>query len=80
LENKDKFSCSDDDSPVDDGSDGAANDGAANDGAVNDGAVNDGAANDAADDADILSNDSYNTEEEGRFVNSLVENYELRKK
>ncbi|CAB5138376.1 unnamed protein product [Rhizophagus irregularis] len=49
LENRDKFTHSDDDSHdgnnVDDGGDGAADDGAADD--------------------DILSIDSYNTEEEG---------------
>ncbi|UZN98750.1 uncharacterized protein OCT59_000038 [Rhizophagus irregularis] len=60
--------------------DGAANDDAANDGAANDGAANDGAANDGIADDDILSIDSYNTEEEGRYVNSLLENYGLHKK
>ena len=79
LENKDKFSCSEDDSPdvndVNDGGDGATDDDVANDDAANDGAANDGVADD-----DILSSDSYNTEEDGRYVNSLIENYELHKK
>ena len=74
LENKDKFSCSEDDSPdvndVNDGGDGASDDDAANDDAANDGVADD----------DILSSDSYNTEEDGRYVNSLIENYELHKK
>ncbi|CAB4390176.1 unnamed protein product [Rhizophagus irregularis] len=96
LENRDKFTHSDDDSHdgnnVDDGGDGAADDGAGaaddgatndgrpNDGAANDGAANDGAANDGIADDDILSIDSYNTEEEGRYVNSLLENYGLHRK
>ncbi|UZO20629.1 uncharacterized protein OCT59_013052 [Rhizophagus irregularis] len=96
LENRDKFTHSDDDShdgnDVDDGGDRAAddragaadddvtNDGAANDDAANDGTANDGAANDGIADDDILSIDSYNTEEEGRYVNSLLENYGLHKK
>ncbi|UZO12054.1 uncharacterized protein OCT59_003604 [Rhizophagus irregularis] len=106
LENRDKFTHSNDDSydgnDVDDGgdraaddragaaddgvtndgrpNDGAANDDAANDGAANDGAANDGAANDGIADDDILSIDSYNTEEEGRYVNSLLENYGLHRK
>ncbi|GET61032.1 hypothetical protein GLOIN_2v1883439 [Rhizophagus irregularis DAOM 181602=DAOM 197198] len=83
LENRDKFTHSDDDShdgnDVDDGGDRAAddragaaddgvtNDGRPNDGAANDGAANDGAANDGIADDDILSINSYNTEEEGRF-------------
>ena len=79
LENKDKFSCSEDDSPdvndVNDGGDGTTDDDAANDDAANDGVANDGVADD-----DILSSDSYNTEEDGRYVNSLIENYELHKK
>lgn len=79
LENKDKFSCSEDDSPdvndVNDGGDGATDDDAANNDAANDGAANDGIADD-----DILFSDSYNTEEDGRYVNSLIENYELHKK
>lgn len=98
MENRSKFSCSDDDSldgnDADDGdgdgagkaNDGAekANDGAdkANDGAAandgDDGATEDGATEDGA--ADEIFSDSYNTEEEGRFVNSLLENYELRRK
>ncbi|UZO10304.1 uncharacterized protein OCT59_001895 [Rhizophagus irregularis] len=45
-----------------------------------DGTANDGAANDGIADDDILSIDSYNTEEEGRYVNSLLENYGLHKK
>ncbi|GBC43481.2 hypothetical protein GLOIN_2v1883439 [Rhizophagus irregularis DAOM 181602=DAOM 197198] len=71
-----------DDGVTNDGrpNDGAANDDAANDGAANDGAANDGAANDGIADDDILSIDSYNTEEEGRYVNSLLENYGLHKK
>ncbi|UZO18754.1 uncharacterized protein OCT59_010066 [Rhizophagus irregularis] len=74
--------------------DGVTNDGRPNDdGAANDdarwcrrrwcggdGAANDGAANDGIADDDILSIDSYNTEEEGRYVNSLLENYGLHKK
>ncbi|GBC51666.2 hypothetical protein GLOIN_2v1883439 [Rhizophagus irregularis DAOM 181602=DAOM 197198] len=60
--------------------DGRPNDGAANDDAANDGTANDGAANDGIADDDILSIDSYNTEEEGRYVNSLLENYGLHKK
>ncbi|UZO13785.1 uncharacterized protein OCT59_005272 [Rhizophagus irregularis] len=63
--------------------DGRPNDGAANDDAANDGAANDGAArggHDGIADDDILSIDSYNTEEEGRYVNSLLENYGLHKK
>ena len=84
LENKDKFSCSEDDSPdvndVNDGGDGATDDDAANDDAANDDAANDSAANDGVADDDILSSDSYNTEEDGRYVNSLIENYELHKK
>ncbi|UZO21735.1 uncharacterized protein OCT59_014122 [Rhizophagus irregularis] len=104
LENRDKFTHSDDDShdgnDVDDGGNGAADDGAGaatNDGAdaaVNDGtgaAVNDGtgaatndgagaAVNDGIADDDILSSDSYNTEEEGRYVDSLLENYGLHRK
>ena len=89
LENKDKFSCSEDDSPdvndVNDGGDGATdddatNDDAANNSVANDGTANDGAANDGVADDDILSSDSYNTEEDGRYVNSLIENYELHKK
>jgi len=47
---------------------------------ANDDAANDGAANDGVADDDILSSDSYNTEEDGRYVNSLIENYELHKK
>jgi len=47
---------------------------------ANDGAANDGAANDGVADDDILSSDSYNTEEDGQYVNSLIENYELHKK
>ncbi|UZO19217.1 uncharacterized protein OCT59_010516 [Rhizophagus irregularis] len=80
LENRDKFTHSDDDShdgnDVDDGGNGAADDGAG--AATNDGAgaaVNDGIADD-----DILSSDSYNTEEEGRYVDSLLENYGLHRK
>ncbi|UZN99311.1 uncharacterized protein OCT59_000589 [Rhizophagus irregularis] len=67
---------------ADDGvtNDGRPNDGAANDDAANDGAANDGAANDGIADDDILSIDSYNTEEEGRYVNSLLENYGLHRK
>ncbi|GES99566.1 hypothetical protein GLOIN_2v1877636 [Rhizophagus clarus] len=96
LENRDKFTHSDDDShdgnDVDNGGDGAADDGAgaADDGATNDGrpndsaandsAANNGAANDSIADDDILSSDSYNTEEEGRYVNSLLENYGLHRK
>ena len=84
LENKDKFSCSEDDSPdvndVNDGGDGATDDDVANDDAANDGVANDGAANDGVADDDILSSDSYNTKEDGRYVNSLIENYELHKK
>ncbi|UZO27906.1 uncharacterized protein OCT59_021458 [Rhizophagus irregularis] len=60
--------------------DGRPNDGAANDDAANDGTANDGVANDGIADDDILSIDSYNTEEEGRYVNSLLENYGLHKK
>ncbi|UZO01550.1 uncharacterized protein OCT59_020064 [Rhizophagus irregularis] len=60
--------------------DGRPNDGVANDDAANDGTANDGAANDGIADDDILSIDSYNTEEEGRYVNSLLENYGLHKK
>ncbi|CAB4406124.1 unnamed protein product [Rhizophagus irregularis] len=83
LENRDKFTHSDDDShdgimvnDVDNGGDGA---GAAvtNDGKLNDGATND---NNDAGDKGILSSDSYNTEEEGRYVNSLLENYRLYRK
>ncbi|PKC51747.1 hypothetical protein RhiirA1_483079, partial [Rhizophagus irregularis] len=88
LENRDKFTHSDDNShngnDVDDGGDGAADDraGAADDGATNDGrpnddVANDGAANDGIADNDILSIDSHNTEEEDRYVNSLLENYGL---
>ncbi|GET00280.1 hypothetical protein GLOIN_2v1883439 [Rhizophagus clarus] len=96
LKNRDKFTHSDDDShdgnDVDNGGDGAADDGAgaADDGATNDGrpndsaandsAANNGAANDSIADDDILSSDSYNTEEEGRYVNSLLENYGLHRK
>ncbi|GBC53210.2 hypothetical protein GLOIN_2v1883439 [Rhizophagus irregularis DAOM 181602=DAOM 197198] len=96
LENRDKFTHSDDDShdgnDVDDGGDRAAddragaaddgvtNDGRPNDGAANDDAANDGAANDGIADDDILSIDSYNTEEKGRYVNSLLENYGLHRK
>ncbi|UZO16220.1 uncharacterized protein OCT59_007609 [Rhizophagus irregularis] len=96
LENRDKFTHSDDDShdgnDVDDGGDRAADDraGAADDGVTNDGrpndsaanndAANDGATNDGIADDDILSIDSYNTEEEGRYVNSLLENYGLHRK
>ncbi|GES80734.1 hypothetical protein GLOIN_2v1735248 [Rhizophagus clarus] len=96
LENRDKFTHSDDDShdgnDVDNGGDGAADDGAGaadngatndgrpNDSAVNDSAANNGAANDGIADDDILSSDSYNTEEEGRYVNSLLENYGLHRK
>ena len=79
LENKDKFSCLEDDSPdvndVNDGGDGATDDDVTNDDVANDGAANNGVADD-----DILSSDSYNTEEDGRYVNSLIENYELHKK
>ncbi|UZO24918.1 uncharacterized protein OCT59_017210 [Rhizophagus irregularis] len=60
--------------------DGRPNDGAANDDAANDGVTNDGAANDGIADDDILSIDSYNTEEEGRYINSLLENYGLHRK
>ncbi|GES97920.1 hypothetical protein GLOIN_2v1883439 [Rhizophagus clarus] len=97
LENRDKFTHSDDDShdgnDVDNGGDGAADDGAgaADDGTTNDGRPNDsaandsaapnnGAANDSIADDDILSSDSYNTEEEGRYVNSLLKNYGLHRK
>ncbi|CAB5326377.1 unnamed protein product [Rhizophagus irregularis] len=86
LENRDKFTHSDDDSHdgnnVDDGGDGAADDGAgaADDGMTNDGRPNDGAANDGIADDDILSINSYNTDEEGRYVNSLLENYGLHRK
>ncbi|GES81783.1 hypothetical protein GLOIN_2v1735248 [Rhizophagus clarus] len=97
LENRDKFTHSDDDShdgnDVDNGGDGAADDGAgaADDGATNDSRPNDsaandsaapnnGAANDSIADDDILSSDSYNTEEEGQYVNSLLENYGLHRK
>jgi hypothetical protein len=93
LENRDKFSHSDDDShdgnDVDDGGDraadngaGAADDSATNDGRPNDGVINNGMTNDndGAGDEGILSSDSYNTEEEGRYVNSLLENYELHRK
>ncbi|UZO25923.1 uncharacterized protein OCT59_018177 [Rhizophagus irregularis] len=71
-----------DDGVTNDGrpNDGTANDDAANDGAANDSAANDGAANDGIADDDILSIDSYNTEEEGRYVNSLLENYGLHRK
>ncbi|UZO16414.1 uncharacterized protein OCT59_007802 [Rhizophagus irregularis] len=67
---------------ADDGvtNDSRPNDGAANDDAANDGAANDSAANDGIADDDILSIDSYNTEEEGRYVNSLLENYGLHRK
>ena len=79
LENKDKFSCSEDDSPdvndVNDGGDSATDDDATNNDVANDGVANDGVADD-----DILSSDSYNTEKDGQYVNSLIENYELRKK
>jgi len=60
--------------------DGATNDGRPNDSAANDSAANNGAANDSIADDDILSSDSYNTEEEGRYVNSLLENYGLHRK
>ncbi|GES91557.1 hypothetical protein GLOIN_2v1877636 [Rhizophagus clarus] len=91
LENKHKFIHSDDDShdgnDVDNGGDeaaddkaGAADDGATNDGRPNDSAANNGAANDSIADDDILSSDSYNTEEEGQYVNSLLENYGLHRK
>ncbi|POG66798.1 hypothetical protein GLOIN_2v1482020 [Rhizophagus irregularis DAOM 181602=DAOM 197198] len=96
LENRDKFTHSDDDShdgnDVDDSGnraaddragaadDGATNDGRPNDGTANDGAANDDAANDGIADDDILSIDSYNTEEEGRYVNSLLKNYGLHRK
>ncbi|UZO25921.1 uncharacterized protein OCT59_018175 [Rhizophagus irregularis] len=88
LKNRDKFTHSDDDShngnDVDDGGDGAANDGAgaADDGATNNGKLNDGTTNnnDGAGDKGILSSDSYNTEEEGQYINSLLENYELHRK
>ncbi|GES93159.1 hypothetical protein GLOIN_2v1883439 [Rhizophagus clarus] len=96
LENRDKFTHSDDDShdgndvdnggngAADDGAgaadDGATNDGRPNDSAANDSAANNGVANDSIADDDILSSDSYNTEEEGRYVNSLLENYGLHRK
>ncbi|PKB98151.1 hypothetical protein RhiirA5_506303 [Rhizophagus irregularis] len=86
LENRDKFTHSDNDShdgnDVDDSGDRAADDGAgaADDGVTNNGRPNDDAANDGIADNDILSSDSYNTEEDGQYVNSLIENYELRKK
>ncbi|PKC55270.1 hypothetical protein RhiirA1_504021 [Rhizophagus irregularis] len=86
LENRDKFTHSDNDShdgnDVDDSGDRAADDeaGAADDGVTNNGRPNDDAANDGIADDDILSSDSYNTEEDGQYVNSLIENYELRKK
>ncbi|PKY18485.1 hypothetical protein RhiirB3_522799 [Rhizophagus irregularis] len=91
LENRDKFTHSDNNShdgnDIDDSGDeaandraGAANDGATNDSAANNGAANDGAANDGIADDDILSIDSYNTEEEGRYVNSLLKNYGLHRK
>ncbi|GES94417.1 hypothetical protein GLOIN_2v1735248 [Rhizophagus clarus] len=116
LENRDKFTHSDDDfhdgNDVDNGGDGAADDGAGaaddgttndgrpndsaandsaanngtandgrpNDSAANDSAANNGTANDGIADDDILSSDSYNTEEEGRYVNSLLENYGLHRK
>ncbi|GES76209.1 hypothetical protein GLOIN_2v1789412 [Rhizophagus clarus] len=96
LENRDKFIHSDDDShnvnDVNNGDDGAADDraGAADDGVTNDGrpnddvanddAANDSVANDGIADDDILSSDSYNTEEEGQYVNSLLENYGLHRK
>ncbi|CAG8721311.1 15519_t:CDS:2 [Rhizophagus irregularis] len=53
---------------------------AADNGVTNNGRPNDDAANDGIADNDILSSDSYNTEEDGQYVNSLIENYELRKK
>ncbi|UZO19022.1 uncharacterized protein OCT59_010327 [Rhizophagus irregularis] len=91
LENRDKFTHSDNNShdgnDIDDSSDeaandraGAANDGVTNDSAANNGAANNGAANDGIADDDILSIDSYNTEEEGRYVNSLLKNYGLHRK
>ncbi|UZO16851.1 uncharacterized protein OCT59_008219 [Rhizophagus irregularis] len=86
LENRDKFTHSDNDShdgnDVDDSGDRAADDeaGAADNGVTNNGRPNDDAANDGIADNDILSSDSYNTEEDGQYVNSLIENYELRKK
>ncbi|GES98977.1 hypothetical protein GLOIN_2v1883439 [Rhizophagus clarus] len=96
LENRDKFTHSNDDShdgnDVDNGGDGAADDeaGAADDGTTNDGRPNDSVANDSAAnnsaandgiaDDDILSSDSYNTKEEGQYVNSLLENYGLHRK
>ncbi|UZO05873.1 uncharacterized protein OCT59_026211 [Rhizophagus irregularis] len=92
----DKFTHSDNDShdgnDVNDGGDRAADDraGAAddnatnddrlNDGAVNDGVANNGTANNGIADDDILSIDFYNTEEEGQYVNSLLENYGLHRK
>jgi hypothetical protein len=47
---------------------------------ANDSVANNGVANNSVANDDILSSDSYNTEEDGRYVNSLIENYELRKK
>ena len=74
LENKDKFSCSEDDSPdINDVNDGG-------DSATDNDVTNDSVANDGVADDDILSSDSYNTEEDGQYVNSLIENYELHKK
>ncbi|GES88424.1 hypothetical protein GLOIN_2v1735248 [Rhizophagus clarus] len=60
--------------------DGATNDGRPNNGVANDSAANNGATNDSIADDDILSSDSYNTKEEGQYVNSLLENYGLHRK
>ncbi|GBC42661.2 hypothetical protein GLOIN_2v1877636 [Rhizophagus irregularis DAOM 181602=DAOM 197198] len=76
------YNDSHDGNDVDDSGDRAADDeaGAADNGVTNNGRPNDDAANDGIADNDILSSDSYNTEEDGQYVNSLIENYELRKK